>query len=500
MKKKTDFSQAPTEFAASRRRFLGSGALGVTGAALGSTLLMSGCGRSASAAEPQPKRLLRGGTVLTLDSVIGDFDVADVLMGGGKILAVGPNLDAGDAEVIDASGMIVMPGFVDTHRHMWQGLLRNVGPNHTLFDYLDLVLAKFAPFYTPNDVRLGNLISALAAINAGITSILDWSHISATPAHSDAAIQGLHEAGIRAVYGYGAAAGTAKPWWEDPSNPYPGDIRRLKGQHFSSSDQLLTLALAASGPEFSTVDAAVTEWNLARDVGVRISTHVGVSVLGRRGLLSALAQRVQLKDDTTYIHCATLPDTEWNMIAASGGTISLAVPIEMQMGHGTPPIQKALDLGIRPSLSIDVETSQPSDMFSQMHACFAMQRAVVNETGLGLEPAKLLTARQVLEFATIEGAKANGLASRTGTLTPGKEADVIMLQSRSINVAPMNDPVGAVVLGMDTSNVDSVFIAGRAVKRHGALVGIDVAKVMTEAQRAREALLTRAGAKPATLR
>jgi cytosine/adenosine deaminase-related metal-dependent hydrolase len=466
-------------------------------AAAGTMLLPSvAFGRS----HRQPGRLLiHGGTVLTCDRGIGDFAPGDVLIEDGRIVQVGARIGEVGAERLDATGLIVMPGFIDTHRHMWQGLLRNIGPDDLLIDYLNKILFGFAPRLTPDEVYLGNLVSAVSAMNAGITNILDWSHIATTPAHSDAAIAGLQEAGIRAVYGYGPNFGLATPWYEDANSAYPNDIHHLRARHFSSSDQLLTLALAAAGPEFATVDAAVREWQIARDAGARISVHVGVGMLGTQGLLAALAARVPLGDDTTYVHCATLSDAEWDLIDRSGGTISLAVPIEMQMGHGMPPIQTAIARDIRPSLSVDVETNQPADMFTQMRACFALQRALVNQTQLfdgNPNPphrSALLTVRDVLEFATIEGARANGLGDRTGSLTPGKEADLILLRADALNVAPVNDAIGSVVLGMDTSNVDSVFIAGRAVKRKGKFVGANLNRLLAEAAVARDRLRRRVG-------
>jgi cytosine/adenosine deaminase-related metal-dependent hydrolase len=232
-------------------------------------------------------------------------------------------------------------------------------------------------------------------------------------------------------------------------------------------------------------------------VGARISVHVGVGSLGQQGFLQQLSTLVPLADDTTYIHACTLSDEEWNLIADSGGSVSLAVPVEMQMGHGMPPIQKALDLGILPSLSVDVETNQPTDMFTQMRATFALQRALKNQNHLAFDDshrAELLTARNVLGFATIEGARTNALDHKVGSLTPGKEADFIMLQTQAVNVAPMNDPIAAVVLAMDTSNVDSVFVAGRALKWRGRLVGVDVERLLDRLARAHQALMERAGA------
>jgi len=481
--------------AVSRRELMGAGAalglLGIASSALAQEL--PGKGRRAR------RTLLKGGIVLTMDPALGDFKSADVLLEDGKIKAVGPNLEARGAEVVDAAGMIVMPGFVDTHRHMWQGLLRNIGPDDLLTDYLSNVLFGLAPLLTPEEVYLGDLISAYSAMNAGITTLLDWSHIATTTEHTDAAIEALQHSGVRAVYAYGPNFGVTPPWYENLNDPYPGDIYRLRQQYFSSSDQLLTLALAAAGPEFSNVDAAVIEWQIARDVGARISTHVGVGALGQQGLLQQLASRVELKDDTTYIHACTLSDADWQSIAQSGGSVSLAIPIELQMGHGRPPIQKALDFGVPLSLSVDVETNMPTDMFTQMHAAFAVQRGFLNEQHLFPDVShqgQLLAARDVLGFATVGGAKINGLGAKVGTLTPGKQADVILLQTRAINVGPINNAVAAVVLGMDSSNVDSVFIAGKPVKWRGRLVDVDVPRLLARAERARVALLERAGRSP----
>ena len=490
MSNEGDRNDGGTGFGVSRRELLGMGAaLGVLGAS-GSALANGGHhGRDV-------RLIIKGGIVLSMDPAVGDFASGDVLVENGKIKQVGANLRADGAHVVDARGMIVMPGFVDTHRHMWQGLMRNIGPNDLLSDYLANILFGFAPIMTPDEVYIGDLISALSAINAGITTLLDWSHIATTTEHTDAAIKALQDSGVRAVYGYGPNFGVTPPWYQNLNNPYPGDIFRLRKQYFSSPDQLLTLALAAAGPEFAPVDAAAIEWRVAREVGARISVHVGVGTLGQQGFLQQLAAQVPLAADTTYIHACTLSDTEWRIIRDTGGTVSLAIPTELQMAHGTPPIQKVLDLGIPVSLSVDVETNMPTDMFTQMHACLALQRGLLNEQHLFPDTshsAELLTARRVLEFATIDGAQLNGLGATIGSLTPGKQADFVLLQTRAINVGPMNDAVGAVVLGMDSSNVDSVFIGGKAMKWRGQLVGVNVDRILAKADAARVALLGRAG-------
>ncbi|HLW00149.1 MAG TPA: amidohydrolase family protein [Ktedonobacterales bacterium] len=416
------------------------------------------------------RTLLKNGTVITVDKQLGNFRRADVLIEGTKIAAVGPDLAAGDAEVIDASNMIVMPGFIDTHRHMWEGILRNIGVDYPLEgneSYLAFVLNVLAPVYRPEDVYAGNLISALGAINAGITSILDWSHIQASPQHTDAAISGLKDSEMRAVFAYGP------PWYEAMKPEHPDWFRRAAKAHFSSKDQLITLGFAALGPEFSTVEDVRANWLVARECDARITAHVGVGSFGKNMKVAEAGRTGIYGSDTTFIHCTTLSDEEIQMIVDTGGTVSLASPVEMMMGHGLPPTQRFLDRGLRPSLSVDVETNVPGDMFTQMRSVISLQHALLFDQKLaGKEnlPAPL-NARDVLEFATIEGARANGLDHKVGSLTPGKEADVILLRADDVNIVPVNDPIGAVVWGMDTSNVDSVFVAGKALKRNGHLTG-----------------------------
>ncbi len=433
------------------------------------------------------RTLIRGGTVLSLDPNVGDFTNADVLIEGGEIVEVGPGLAAADAEVIDASGMIVMPGFVDSHRHIWEGLLRNIGTDVPLegrSSYISFVLHKLAPAFRAEDAYIGDLISALGAIDAGITTLLDWSHIQGSPAHTDAVVQALRDSGLRAVFAYGF------PWWGKWEERQPSWFVRAASEHFSTKDQMLTLALAAPGPEFTDFEVTRDHWKLARETGARITTHVGVGSYGQDGKVQEMGEAGLLGPDTTYIHCTTLNDTEIQMIVDTGGTVSLASPVEMMMGHGMPPIQKFLDRGLRPSLSVDVETNVPSDMFNQMRSVLALQRA--SATAHGKTP---LPTTEVLACATIEGARANGLDSKVGTLTPGKRADLIMLRTDRINVTPLNHPATAVVAGMDTGNVDTVLIDGRVMKRHGELLHVDWPAVKRMAAESRDYVIAKSGFK-----
>ena len=440
---------------------------------------------------PTGRTLIRGGTVLSLDPDVGDFTTADVLIERGEIVAVGPGLQNGEAEVIDASGMIVMPGFIDSHRHIWEGLLRNIGTDVPLegrSGYISFVLHKLAPAFRPEDAYIGDLVSALGAIDAGITTLLDWSHIQGSPAHTDAVIQALKDSGMRATFAYGF------PWWGKWEERQPSWFVRAATEHFSTKDQMLTLALAAPGPEFTDFEVTRDHWKLAREAGARITTHVGVGSYGQDAKVQEFGEAGLLGPDTTYIHCTTLNDTEIQMIVDTGGTVSLASPVEMMMGHGMPPIQKFLDRGLSPSLSVDVETNVPGDMFNQMRSVQALQRASAMASGK-----ELLSTKEILACATIEGARALGLDAKVGTLTPGKQADLIMLRTDRMNVTPLNDPATAVVAGMDTGNVDTVVIAGRVMKRHGELLHVDWPAVKRMAAASRDFVLSRSGFKPPSI-
>jgi 5-methylthioadenosine/S-adenosylhomocysteine deaminase len=424
-----------------------------------------------------PRIVLRGGIVLTLDPKLGDFEKADVLIEGKKIVAVGPNLAASarSAVTIDAAGMIVMPGFVDTHHHQYETILRSILADGLLRDepknYGSVIQGIFTPAYLPEDAYISELVASLNQINAGVTTTVDTSQVSLSPAHTDACIAGLKEAGRRAVFAYSAGVG--------PATQYPQDIARLRKQYFSSSDQLLNLALHAA------VNA--DHWKLARSVGAPIVSHF-IS-----GDLQPMKNAGLLGPDNEYIHCTQLNADTWKMIADTGGKVSIAPAIEMQMRHGMPPFQTALDHGIRPSLSVDVECNMTADMFSIMRTAFTVQRALVNQRAIAGEKnvPRLLTCREAIEMATIEGARTAHLDSKIGTISPGKEADIVMLATDRINVFPLNSAPGAVVTLMDTSNVENVFIAGKVRKWRGQLVGVDLNRIRRLTENARDGLLAR---------
>ncbi len=456
--------------------------------AAGAALTATGAfaGGAAAQGEPELARLqgarrilIKGGIVLSLDRTVGDFAKADVLVEDGKISAVRPEI-AADAAVVDATNRIVMPGFIDSHHHFYQGILRNILPNGLLNpDYSRDISGALTARYRPADVYAGTLISALGMIDMGTTAAVDTSQVNHTPEHSDAGIRALQESGLRTVYAYSRGDG--------PGARYPQDLVRLRKTYFSSEDQLLTLALGGG------LDSKL--FGFAREHGVRMVSH-GVRDNTEKTLVE-LAKAKLLGAGDEYIHCTHLGSDAWRLIKDSGGQVSLAVPIEMAMGHGMPPIQEALDHGILPSLSSDVDVTMAQDPFTVMRACFTLQRQNILQRARrgeqNLPP--LLTVREVLEFATVEGARCLALENKIGTLTPGKEADIVMLATDRLNVWPLNNVPGAVVNLMNPMNVDTVFIAGKVKKWRGGLVGVDVARVLRLVEEARDGVIQRANFK-----
>jgi 5-methylthioadenosine/S-adenosylhomocysteine deaminase len=440
------------------------------------------------------KTLIRGGTILSMDPVIGDLPRGDILIEDGAITAVQPAIHA-DAEVIEAEGFIVIPGFVDTHRHTWEAAIRGSAPNATLDDYFVEILDTFAPAYQAEDVYAANLAGALECLNAGITTLVDWSHINNTSEHPDAAIRGLQEAGIRAQYAYGSANTSLADYWFESKIVVPADdVRRIRETYFSSDSGLLTMGLATRGPGFCTDDVVRAEWGLARELGIPITVHVAMGrVAGRFAMVKQLDGLGLLGPDTTYIHCCYFSDDEWRRVADTGGTISIAPQIEVQMGHGHPPTMKAIEFGLRPSLSIDVVTTAPGDMFTNIRSAFGADREQVLSKAWVANtdaPANMLTARDMLQIATLNGAHVAGLESRTGSITPGKRADVVLLDARALNMAPVIDPVAAVTLCADVSNVDTVLVDGTVVKRDGKLLA-DTNRARELVEAARDRLMQR---------
>ncbi len=374
-------------------------------------------------AAPNQSMLLKGGTIVSMDPKVGDFVKGDVLIQGKKIAAVAGELKApAQAQVIDASNTIVIPGFIDAHRHSWEGQLRRIIPNGAINAYMATTHQGFARYYRPHDMYVGNLITALGCVDAGITCIIDNSHNSRSSAHSDAAIQALFDSGIRGVHASGA------PQNGDWDKQWPQDLARIQKQFFASDDQLVTLRM------FSGLSRE--NFALARRLGIRITTESN----GGAQVMTEFWNEKLLGPDNTYNHC---------------------------------------------------------NGFTEMRVAFNIQRAMATyrKANGDTNAPPIVSVRDVLECATVSGAANAGLLGKCGTLTPGKEADIVMIRTDDINLYPSNHAIGTVVAAADVRNIDTVIIGGKVRKFRSKLVGVNMEKFRQLADESRNYLFGKAGYK-----
>ncbi|MGG2424778.1 amidohydrolase family protein, partial [Ralstonia pseudosolanacearum] len=411
------------------------------------------------------KTLIRGATIISMDPQVGNLVSGDILLSGSKIVAIGEHLDADGAHVIEAKDMIVIPGMVDTHRHSWEGQLRRINPNaQTLEDYCNATHFSFAKYYRPRDIYVGNMITALGCIDAGITTVIDNSHNSRTGEHSDAAVEALLDTGIRAIHASGApVSGT----WD--SAHWPGNLARVQDKYFKNNPEgLVTLAaMAQLEPKL---------WAEARRLGIPIVTEFFGGAMAAE--LEALHRDGLLRNDNIFNHCTSLPDTGWEILREAGVRVNVCPRSDAHYGieDGRFAWGAAERHGIRPGLSVDNETSYSGDMFGEMRVAFYLQRLIgAHDPGCGHKhhAAKPLDPHRLLEAATLDGAACAGLEDRIGSLTPGKQADLVLIRTSDLNVYPSNNAFGTVVNAAERSNVDTVIIGGRIVKQSGVVLGVD---------------------------
>ncbi len=422
------------------------------------------------------RKLIKAGWVVSMDSAIGDIHGGDVLIEDDKIVEVGRNIDAVDAEVIDATRMIVAPGLINGHEHTWQTGVRGTVSNWTMFEYSQLMHATAVPHFTPDDVRIANLCGALNQLSCGTTTLFDWHHCNATTDHTDAAIDSLEEAGIRAIYGHGQTKTDPKPG-EKPFNERPHSrerVERLRKGRLASDDGLVTMAMCIQGIGFSVWECIEHDVRLAKDMGLRWSNHTGA--LGVPMFADDAVRKLDdlglLGPDADFVHGTNLTDDEMKLIIDRGGSITVAPECECNFGHGNPVTGKVLELGGTPSFGIDLESNISGDMFSAVRFGLQVERAMY--TDARPRPTKTmpdhLKTRVALEWATIGNARAMGMDDRIGSLTPGKQADVILVHSTDINTCPVHDPVQTLVFMTTPHNIDTVLVAGEYRKRDRKLV------------------------------
>jgi cytosine/adenosine deaminase-related metal-dependent hydrolase len=447
--------------------------------------------------------LIRGGYVLTMDDELGELETGDVLVEEGRIAGVGPDLGAADAEVLDAAGCVVMPGFIDTHRHTWQTPFRGICADWTLGDYFRGIRMTISPNCGPEDVHAGNYVGALEALDGGVTTILDFSHCNNSPEHADAAIDGLEQAGGRALFAYGYfASPMPEPAFAEHADRI-ADARRLREGRLAGDGGLVTMGIALTELGLIPFEHSVAEVSSARELGVPIVLHTGcvwgsavtegIPELDRHGLLGP---------DQVHVHCNTLDDRDLGRLAEHDCKVSSSPETELQMGMGHPVIGRALELGMRPSLSCDIASSNSGDLFSQMRIGLQFERSVRNDAAHARNqmPERLdLTTHDALRWATVNGAHAIGREDELGSLTPGKLADLIVIGSERLNLIPMTDPVGCLVAQANASNVRDVLVGGRFAKRDGELTGVDLARARELSESAAERVIAAATAGGAPL-
>ncbi|MER2537033.1 MAG: amidohydrolase family protein [Rhizobiaceae bacterium] len=433
--------------------------------------------------------LFKGATIVTMDPDIGNLETGDLLVEGSRIAAVERTIEAADAVEIDARGMILAPGMHDTHHHSWQGALRRLLPNGPLSEYARCTHNGFAPYYRPEDMYVGNLVTALTSLSCGITGMMDFSHNSRTPDHSDAAIEALADSGLRAVHGF-APAYTGE--WD---RQWPGDIERLVKKYHSGAGGRITLRLAVA---FFRLESSAVEvpraLTLARDLGIEVSID-GVFDDAASRNVEKLHAGGWLKPDVTLIHCTNLGDPAWQAIRDSGTQVSLAVTSDIHYGiaRSRVPVDQIRRFGIRPSLSVDAPAALSSDMFTQMRALMEFERAKAFEAG---SQDALFGVADVFEFATLSGARANGLERLCGSLTPGKAADLLMIDAEAIENLPLNSALGTLVLGCDAGNIEAVFVDGHPVKWANRMLGVDLDALRRSVEASQDYLFDRAAFKP----
>lgn len=429
--------------------------------------------------------LFRGGTILTMDDALGELH-GDLLVVGDAISAIGPDLEAPDgAEIVDATDHILMPGFVDGHRHCWQGSLRRLITEADLPVYMSVTHDGVARHYRPEDMYAGDLTALLGALDQGFTTVTDLSHNTRSRAHADAVLQAYRDSGIRAIHA--SAPPNAHEWEEH----WPGDLERLAG--IIADEPLITLRMAI---DMRRVAPAPELMAIARGLGLGI-TFDGVMGAGSADEITELGRAGLLGPDVTFVHATSLSDDAWEQLRTSGAHVTLATTSDEQLGlaGAIPPMQRAMDNGMRPGLSVDVEISLAGDPFTQMRATLLTQRMLATSAKMSGQPAvRLLESAEVLSWATIGGAEAGGISDRVGTLTPGKQADLLFVNIDDINTTPAGaNTAGVIVHGIDRSNIRGVMVGGRVRKWDGALLDLDLAAVRRLADESRAYLFGKAG-------
>ena len=438
--------------------------------------------------------LIRGATVITIDRQ-GDLPRGDILVKDDKLAEIAPTLQAGDAEVVDGTGFIVIPGLINAHMHTWQTALRGLAANWTLLEYFSKMHAGLATVFKPEDLHIATLVGALNQLNCGTTTLADWCHNNPTPAHNDAAIEGLLQSGIRAAFFHGTPKPDPqpgqRPFWE---TPHPrAEVERLLKAH--QGRDLLSVQMAVLGPHYSTMDVAMHDFAMAKELGLIASLHQGGGPARTPDGWQKLEAAGLLGEHINIVHGHALDDTQLQRFCELGLSFSAAAESEMSQGHGHPLTGRLRDFGRAPSLGVDLESVMSGDMLTQARIALGIQRSldnVAHRAAHGSIPStSTITTRQALSWVTVEGARMLQQSHRIGSLAAGKQADLVMIRASDLNMQPVHDAVNSVVMQTTLANIDSVMVAGQWKKRHGQLLGVELAPQLS-ALRASGEKITRA--------
>lgn len=425
--------------------------------------------------------LISGATILSMDTAIGDLPRGDILVADGRIAAIAPRIEAEDVERVEAAGRIAVPGFVNAHMHSWQTGLRGLAADWTLLEYFRWVHAGLATLFRPKDIGIATLMGALGQIDAGTTTLVDWCHNNPTPEHTDAAVESLAESGIRAAFFHGSPKPDPKPGEPHFSEvPHPrAEVERLRRGRFASDDGLMTLGLAILGPHYATMEVARADFRLAREFGLVASMHQGGGAAKTPGGWEKLIAEGLVGPGINIVHGNDLSDELFGQLVDLGVSFSVTPENEMTQGHGFPITGRLLARGVAPSLGVDLESVLAGDMMGVARIALGMQRALDNaesrrRTG-AIPPTSTIPVRQALSWITIEGARMLGLDHRIGSLAPGKQADITLIDARALHLQPVHDPAATVIMQAGRGDVEAVMIAGRFAKRGGRLLaeGLD---------------------------
>jgi 5-methylthioadenosine/S-adenosylhomocysteine deaminase len=447
------------------------------------------------AAGPQPGQpvVFRHATVLTMDAAHRVLTGADVLVTGERIEAVGPGLPVpeGTAE-IDAAGGIVMPGMIDTHRHMWQTAMRGYGADWTLTQYFVWYYLNWGKVFRPQDVYAGNLLSAIESVDAGVTTTVDWSHGLQTTDHAEAATDALEEVPGRFVLAYG---NIQQGPWEWSATP---EFRDFYRRRFDGKGDMLGFQMAfdvTGDPEFPEKAA----FEVARDLGVPVTTHAGVWAVTKDDSIRMMHEHGFMTPSTIYVHAASLSPDSYQRIAATGGSVSVATESEQSAGQGYPPTWQMREYGIAVSLSMDTSVWWSGDLFSAMRTTLGADRARSHLEAHARQDTVThhhLRAEQVVDWATRGGALALGLDSAVGSIEPGKKADLVLIKNDASPVMfPVLHPYGHVAFQAQRGDVHTVVVNGRVVKHAHRLVGVDLAQARQAVEQTVDYLQSQLGEK-----